>query len=42
MNEKIKQVAKEDAEKARAMAAEAFNSQAYLYPFKVCFKLTAA
>jgi hypothetical protein len=38
MNEKIKQVAKEDAEKARAMAAEAFNSQAYLYPFKVCLK----
>jgi hypothetical protein len=32
--DKAKQVAQEDAERIKALAAQAFQSRAYLYPFK--------
>jgi V8-like Glu-specific endopeptidase len=35
MDERVKQVAKEDAERVRALAAQAYHSRAWLYPFKV-------
>jgi hypothetical protein len=33
---KVKEVAKEDFDQAKALAQDAFRSAAYLYPFKVC------
>ena len=33
--DKIKEVAKEDFEQAKGLAADAVRSGAYLYPFKV-------
>jgi hypothetical protein len=33
---KVKEVAKEDFDQAKALAQDAIRSAAYLYPFKVC------
>jgi hypothetical protein len=33
---KVKEVAKEDFDQAKALAQDAFRSAAYLYPFKAC------
>lgn len=34
--ERVQAVAKEDAQKVQALATEAFQSRAYLYPIKGC------
>lgn len=36
MSEKVKEVAKEEFEQAKVLAAGAVRSQAYLYPLKAC------
>lgn len=37
MADKVKEVAAEEAERLKALTAEAVKSRAYLYPFKVAF-----
>jgi hypothetical protein len=36
VSNKVKEVAKEDFDQAKALAQDAIRSAAYLYPFKVC------
>lgn len=36
VSNKVKEVAKEDFNQAKALAQDAIRSAAYLYPFKVC------
>lgn len=40
ISNKVKEVAKEDFDQAKALAQDAIRSAAYLYPFKVCRSLT--
>jgi hypothetical protein len=37
--DKVKQVAQEDFDQARALAEDAVRSGAYLYPFKACHSM---
>jgi hypothetical protein len=36
VSNKVREVAKEDFDQAKALAQDAIRSAAYLYPFKVC------
>jgi hypothetical protein len=40
MDKRVKEVAKEDAERIKNLATEAFKSQAYLYPLKVLIDIS--